>query len=466
MVKEKDYLDSISAIENGLTGSVLIDGEEPKYFSIQERMEHHNIPGVSIAFFENGEIKWTKSYGFADKENTRAVDVNTLFQAASISKPVAASGAMKLVEKGEIDLDTDINTYLKDWKVQENKFTEKEKVTLRRLLTHNAGLTVHGFRGYASDEEVPSTLQVLNGETPANSDAILPDTFPGAIQRYSGGGYTVMQKMMEEKTGGDIADYLQKTVLNKTGMKHSTYQQPLPEDMRENASFGYKSNGKVVKGNWHTYPEQAAAGLWTTPSDLARFAISMQNAFKGAKNEFLSPEIVQQIISEQVPGQGLGPGITTHGDTLWFGHGGANEGFRCQLQANARMLNGQGVAIMTNSDRGSAIVGEILQSISAYYKWDISKRITKKVFPMKKEAFEKFVGVYAYTEKYKIRITRVGDDHLQVENLWNGWKYQLRPEKELAFFATNYGNTLIFEQDDQGNILSVSEGSDTAKKVK
>lgn len=466
ITQEKDYTDEIKAIESKLLAGVLIEGEEPEYHSIQERMEHHKIPGVSIAFFEDGEIKWTKVYGYADKENARSVDTNTLFQAASISKPVAASGAMKLVEKGEIDLDTDINEYLSEWKVEENTFTEEEKVTLRRLVTHNAGLTVHGFRGYASDEEVPTTSQVLNGEKPANSDAIVPDTFPGAIQRYSGGGYTVMQKMMEEKTGGDIADFLQKEVLDKSGMKHSTYKQPLPENMRDQAALGYRRDGSLVKGNWHTYPEQAAAGLWTTPSDLAHFAISMQKAFKGSTDEFISPEMAQQIIKEQVPGQGLGPAVITHGDTLWFGHGGANEGFRCQLYANARMLNGQGVAIMTNSDRGSSIVGEILKSMSYYYKWDIAKTLTKKVIQMPKADFEKFVGTYAYTDEYKIEITMLGDDHLQVRNLWSDWVYQLRPEGPLTFFATNYGNELIFEQDEAGNIISVSEGSDTAKKIK
>lgn len=464
--KDKDYVDAINAIENGLLDKVLVKGEEPSYHSIQDRMEHHKIPGVSIAFFEEGEIKWTKVYGFADKDNSTPVDINTLFQAASISKPVAASGAMKLVEKGEIDLDADINTYLSEWKVEENEFTVDEKVTLRRLLTHNAGLTVHGFRGYASGEEVPTTTQILKGEKPANSDAILPDTYPGTIKRYSGGGYTVMQKMIEEKTGGDIADYLQKMVLDKTGMKHSTYKQPLPEDMRENASFGYRSDGTLVEGNWHTYPEQAAAGLWTTPSDLAHFAISMQQAYKGSENEFIGPEIAQQIIKEQVPGQGLGPAITTHGDTVWFGHGGANEGFRCQLYANARMLNGQGVAIMTNSDRGSALVGEILKSMSVYYKWDIYKPVKKKVFAMDEADFEKFVGTYAYTDEYKIEITLLGDGHLQVRNLWSDWIYQLRPEGPLAFFATNYGNELIFKQDEDGKIISVSEGSDTAKKIK
>lgn len=466
IAKEKNYVDAIKAIENGLVDGVLIEGETPNFYSIQERMEHHKIPGVSIAFFEEGEIKWTKVYGYADKENTRPVDVNTLFQAASISKPVAASGAMKLVENGEIDLDTDINEYLSDWKVEENKFTTEEKVTLRRLVTHNAGLTVHGFRGYASDEEVPSTTQVLKGVKPANSDVIRPDTFPGAIQRYSGGGYTVMQKMMEEKTGGNIADYLQKTVLDKAGMKNSTYKQPLPDNMRKNASFGYKGDGSLVKGNWHTYPEQAAAGLWTTPSDLARFAISMQNAYKGSQDEFIGSEMAQKIIKEQIPGQGLGPAIISHGDTLWFGHGGANEGFRCQLFANARMLHGQGVAIMTNSDRGSALVGEILQSMSAYYKWDISKRTKKMVIDMAEADFEKFVGTYAYTDKYKIEITKLGNGHLQVKNLWSDWIYQLRPEGPLAFFATNYGNQLSFKQDEDGKIISVSEGSDTAKKIK
>ena len=189
---QKDYTEDIKRIESGLMPSLIIEGEEPTPRTIQERMAHYKVPGVSIAFFENGAIQWTRTYGYLSRDSLQRVDEASRFQAASISKPVAATGLLTLVEAGDLDLDADVNTYLQEWRVPENRFTEREQVTLRRLVSHNAGLTVHGFRGYAADEAVPTTVQVLNGATPANSDPIVADTLPGAIWRYSGGGYTVM----------------------------------------------------------------------------------------------------------------------------------------------------------------------------------------------------------------------------------------------------------------------------------
>lgn len=463
-VQEKDYSEAIQYMESQLLGGVIIEGEEPKRFSLQERMEEFKVPGISIAFFEEGEIKWAKAYGHADKEASRAVNVNTLFQAASISKPVAASAALTLVEEGKLELDADVNSYLDGWQVEENKFTENEKASLRRLVSHNAGLTVHGFRGYAKGEDVPTTVQILNGEEPANSPKIYPDTLPGAIYRYSGGGYTVMQKFMEDQTGKKFADLLKERVLDKTGMKNSTYQQPLPQELHAVAAHGYRSNGDKVEGDWHTYPEQAAAGLWTTPSDLAHFAISIQNAYKGSTTEFISPETAKEMLTAQAENHGLGPGLTIHGDTLWFGHGGANEGFRCQLFANVNPFNYQGVAIMTNSDQGSAVAFEMLLALSEYYGWDIVKPRRRKAISLDKEALQKFIGHYVYQEDYQMDIYMGENGHLQMHQIWDDQTIELRPMEELKFFEATTGIYLDFTLSEQGEVSKVESNGFTAKK--
>jgi CubicO group peptidase (beta-lactamase class C family) len=165
---------------------------------IAAEIKDHGIPGVSIAIIEKGEIVKAKGYGFTEKDGTTPVTAETLFQAGSISKPVAALGALKWIEDGQLALDSDVNRSLKQWQVPENEFTKEEKVTLRRILSHSAGLTVHGFPGYPTFSRLPTTIQILDGLEPANTSAIRVDTKPGSAWRYSGGGYTVMQQMMTE----------------------------------------------------------------------------------------------------------------------------------------------------------------------------------------------------------------------------------------------------------------------------
>ena len=263
----------ISRIENGLLSPVVVAGRPIPLMTLAARMAELKVPGVSIAVIYNGAIEWAKGYGAAEAGTQTPVTPRTLFQAASVSKPVAALAALRLVEQGRLVLDEDVNAKLKSWKVPENEFTKAEKVTLRRLLSHTAGLTVHGFGGYPADVPVPSLAQVLDGEKPANSAAIRVDIVPGTVWRYSGGGYTVMQQLLIDVTGRAFPDILAELVLKPVGMTDSTYEQPLPEARRGGAAAGHTSDGKLLPGRCHTYPEMAAAGLWTTPTDLARFLL-------------------------------------------------------------------------------------------------------------------------------------------------------------------------------------------------
>lgn len=447
---KKDYSEDIEKIERGLLPSILIEGEEVKPMTIQDRMAHYHVPGVSIAFFENGAIQWTLTYGYISKDSLQAVDENTRFQAASISKPVAGSGVLTLVEQGKLDLDADVNTYLREWKVPENGFTKSGKVTLRGLLTHNAGLTVHGFRGYAADEAVPTTVQVLNGEEPSNSDPILPDTMPGAIWRYSGGGYTVMQHLVEEMNGDAFAKFMQTTVLSPAGMENSTYAQPLPAELHDNTAIGHRGDGSPVKGNWHTYPEMAAAGLWTTPGDLARWAIAVQKAYNGAEDQFVSPETVRRMLSKHANDWGLGPALGGEADSLWFGHGGSNEGYKCQLFAFAKK-GGQGVAIMTNGDLGARLNSEILRAFSNVYGWNRFTPEVKAIIPMTPEEKAQYTGLFKANEQLQIKLT-LEENQIHALQLWNQHPTLLYPDSTDRFFDIEDGVNLHFFRDESGQI--------------
>ena len=346
---------------------VLVKGEPSPNMNLVDRMNFYKVPGVSIAVIDQGRIVWARGYGFADTAAKRTVTPETRFQGASISKSVAAAGALHFVEEGRIDLDRNVNDYLKSWKVPENDFTRDQKVTLRRILSHSAGLTVHGFPGYEAGKPLPTLVQVLNGEKPANTEPVRVDTVPGTKWRYAGGGYVVMQQMLIDVLGEPFPEMMQRTVLKGFDMKESAYSQPLRDDWKQFAATGYRPDGRPVEDGYHTYPELAAAGLWTTPSDLARFAIGIQNALAGKSHDVISKGMAEQMLTRQIENDGLGVFLDGQGSTLRFSHGGANEGFQCLLVAYA--ATGQGAAIMTNSDRGGGLIPEIMFAIAHEYGW-------------------------------------------------------------------------------------------------
>ena len=436
----------INAIETNLRPQVQINGEPAVTYEITARMEHYKVPGISIAVVKDGVIRWSKGYGIANTNDSTKVDVNTLFQAGSISKPIAALAALKLVEDGKVELDEDVNTYLQDWKVPENEFTETEKVTLRGLLTHTAGMTVHGFPGYMQKDTFPTIVAVLDGQ--GNTPAIRVETIPGSIWRYSGGGFTVMEKLVEDVTGLPLEKYMAEHILPQMGMPHSTFEQPLTEAHIPGASAAYNGNGEIIEGLWHNYPEQAAAGLWTTPSDLANYCIHVQNILSGKEKGVLSKETVEEMLTKHKNDWGLGVGLRGEGDSLIFGHGGKNAGFSNNLISFAHQ--GDAVIIMTNADNGIALINEILNSISAYYGWGISNPKVIDVIKMPVEQLDKLTGKY----KLNFQVPEIGDyfieigikdSSLMVNDLFTGQTNRLYPIQELRFIEIETLQELQFQ---------------------
>lgn len=355
----------IKRAEQGLLPGILIKGEPG--WSIEERMKHYKVPGLSVAVINDYRVEWARSYGVKDVETNEPVTTKTLFQAGSISKPVAAMVALKKVQEGKIALDENINNKLTSWKLPDNEFTARKKVTLANLLSHTAGTTVHGFPGYAVSEKVPTLPQVLDGGQPANTAPVRVDLEPGTRFRYSGGGSTIAQLAImdiEKKPYPQIAN---ETVLGPLNMTNSTYSQPLPDDWRKTAASGHRSDGKVVEGKIHIYPEMAAAGLWTTPTDLAKFAVEVQLSAAGRSNKILTKELIEKMTTSFMENVGLGFFIEKHGNAVYFGHGGADEGFRAELLVNKE--KGYGAVVMANSDNGQ-ILREVIRGLAREYGWD------------------------------------------------------------------------------------------------
>ncbi|MDB4892374.1 MAG: beta-lactamase [Gemmatimonadetes bacterium] len=333
---------------------------------VLSQMAMRRIPGLSLAIVDNGRIVSSRAYGVTDRGGNKQVTLNTVFQAGSISKSVAALGALHLVEEGKLALDTDVNATLTSWKLPSSDFTKAKPVTLRGILSHTAGLTVHGFPGYDADSVMPSLVQVLNGSSPTNTAAIRNDVEPGAQWRYSGGGYTVMQQMMIDVTGLSFPDYMQRAVLGPLGMTQSSYDQP-PHNLAAQTAAGHYLDGRIVHGRWHVYPEMAAAGLWTTPADLARFAIGVQQAYAGKSSKIISQSMARQMLTDQKDNDGLGVFLAGSGPKLWFSHNGRDEGFDASLNAAAE--TGQAVVIMINANDNSRLVPRIAAFVAKKYRW-------------------------------------------------------------------------------------------------
>ncbi len=369
---------------------------EPVHFAddstwtIESRMAHYGVPGVSIAVVKDNKIAWVKSYGIMDKESKEPVTTTTLFQAGSISKPVAAYGALHLVDEGKVDLNENVNTYLKSWKLPENEFTAKKKVAMKHLLSHTGGVTVHGFLGYSPDLPVPTLIQVLDGAPPANSPPIRVDKVPEEGFRYSGGGYSIMQQMVIDIEDKPFTQFMNEVVLQPLKMNNSTYDQPLTGTQLQQAATGYLPDGSMTKGKRHTYPEMAAAGLWTTAEDLAKFTIDVQKTLKGESHVVVSKAMAEKFTTPFVSTfKGLGMSVYDKGAEIYFGHGGWDEGFSSELVAHRD--KGYGVVVLTNSNHPE-FISEVINSVASAYQWAGNSTYTK--LAMDTSQFASIRGTY------------------------------------------------------------------------
>lgn len=356
----------ISHVENGLLPASAVEGAPLQGMPLAERMAALKVPGISIALINHGAIEWARGYGWADVAAGRRVTEHTRFQAGSISKPLTAMAALSLVQAGKLSLDGDVNRQLSAWKLPDNAYTDQRKVSLRDLLSHTAGIGVHGFSGYAAGTPVPSLLELLDGKAPANSAPVRVENLPGSAWKYSGGGYEIVQLLLTEASQQPFEQFMQHAVLDKLGMSESAFV--LPAAWKGLASDAHHADGSMVPGKYHRYPEMAAAALWSTPSDLARFIIDIQKSAAGNSNKVLSQKTVQEMLAPGIEAFGLGLFLGEKTDAHQnFYHGGGNEGFQNMLFAYTS--TGQGAVVMSNSDNGMQLIEEVLRAIAREYGW-------------------------------------------------------------------------------------------------
>jgi CubicO group peptidase (beta-lactamase class C family) len=370
----------IEQVENGLME--LSEGKLARVnVNLPARMQQYRVPGLSIAVIDDYETAWAKSYGVLEQDMPKRVTPGTLFASGSISKPVSAAAALALVERGHLRLDEDVNAKLRSWRVPENEFTRSEKVTLRRLLSHSAGLNEGGAPSFAVGEERFTALQTLDAVAPANSGSLFRkaepvrvEATPGSRFLYSPGGYAIVTVLLEDVEKKTFEAVVGETVLRPLGMESSTFEQPMSKNVLERATTEH-DGGRPLDGKQRYFPGLAAGGLWTTPTDLAQFAIEIMLCWSGRSHRILPTASVREMLTcqvghydEKTGGQALGFWIQGQGNRLVFAHKGGTYGSACQLVAFPAA--GQGAIVMAN-DRpgGEKLVLETLLAMGKIYGW-------------------------------------------------------------------------------------------------
>lgn len=453
--KKKGYSNEIGKrienVENHLCSPIILGKSDSSFYSIRQRMDFYKVPGLSIAIINNKSIEWSRGYGVLNSENKNPVDDNTLFQAASISKSVAALGALYLVNCGKIDLDKNINNYLRSWKLPENEFTKDAVVTLRYLLCHGAGINGHMLGAYSQNEDIPTIHQLLEGIPPATGEPIRVVQKPQAEFMYSGGGYLVALLAMQDVSNKIFFDIMKDNILKPIGMKLSGFFQPLQYGSIENVATGHDEEGNPYVDCWLTFPNLAEGGLWTTPKELCLFAIEIQNAIEG-KSSILSRDLAKEMLSVQIGSYGLGVLINGDETNLSFAHGGDSRGYHNYMYYS--VSKGKGAVIMTNGQNGAYLYQEILRSIASVYDWsDFKPRLINPI-DIELDILKKLCGRYVFNNMIYANIS-ISGNHLKMKGD-DGRTFDLYPIAENQFVDAISGWEVHFGLDENKDVVSVS----------
>lgn len=368
--------------------------------TLADRMRALNVPGVQITVIDGDRIAWSRGFGARDASGA-PVTTQTRFQAASLSKPIATLGVLRLVAQGRLGLDDDVRRHLRSVTLAPTPFLDSGTVTPRLLLSHRAGVAVSGFLGYPQGEPVPTLAQIIAGAKPANHPALVVDAVPGRDNRYSGGGYTVMEQVLEDVSGQSFPAFLAREVLAPLGMTRSTYESLSPEAV-DDIARGHHGSGQPLVGGWRTHPEHAAASLWTTSCDYAQAILAMQRAARGVSSP-LDASLVREMMTLQAREQGIGVGLKGTPAPFRFSHTGSNVGYKAIMLGYLDAP--RGAVVLTNGDNGSELMNEIVRAIAEEYGWNDMRPAIRTAVALDSVAAAPLVGRYEVTPQRAYEIT-------------------------------------------------------------
>ena len=440
----------VARVERGLLPKVAIRGQRDTTYAIADRMRRYGVPGVGIAVIDQGRVVWARAYGLLEAGGTQRVDTATLFQAGSISKALTALAALRLVASGRLGLEEDVNARLRSWQVPEHAWSRTRPVTLRGLLSHGAGLNVPSFPGYAPGTAVPTLLQVLDGTPPANTPPVRVEAEPGTTWRYSGGGFTVLQQLLADVSGRTFPDLLRAELFEPTSMRATLAEQPLLGSRR--AASGH-SGGAPIPGRARVYPELAAAGMWSTATDLARAGVAVIRAVRGERGSLLEPALARAMVTRQAGDWGLGFALGASGDSATVGHDGSTAGFAARVLVIP--TRGQGIAIMTNGE-SEALLDEIQRAVAREYAWPVRPRPEHSLASVDRAGYDALSGRYRVElgdrhVDFVISVAGSGADRQLLITGSGGVPATLLPLSERRFFSQETGNEFTFAS--EGNSI-------------
>lgn len=443
----KDSIAQIERIEKNLAPVHYLKGLDHKK-SIPQVMQEDNIAGVSIAFFDNGKISWQKTYGYSNLSDSIKVTPNTVFNGASLSKPVTALAALNLVEQGVLSLNDDVNKYLEGWKIPENEFTAQKKVTLKRLIGHKAGFERYVQSPYFPNEKLPTIEQMLSGEKPSVDPPVSVVYVPGQKQVYSNPGYSVIEKLIEDVTNKEFNDVMTELIFEPCDMTNSSFKQPVPIHLSQQMATGYTNDLEPYP--YKLFPYKAAGGIWTTPTDLANFLVTVLEDHHASTHTILSKRMTDSVFARTNERLGFAKVYNDKSTDLLFEHWGSNSGFTCYMVGS--LNHKQGVVIMTNSDNGMSLMSYIARAVAAANNWDFLQPKIFDRFSMNELEMNKFKGKFKGGEE--ILEFEVIEEELNFLNE-TGNSSKLVPVAENKFIQTNNNTLYEFLKNKQGEIKYV-----------
>jgi CubicO group peptidase (beta-lactamase class C family) len=458
-----ETLSKIKEVENNITSNIIINDEKPS--SIEERMAKYNVKGISIAVIHNYKIAWAKGYGWANVEEKKPVTPNTLFEPGSISKTLNAVGILKLAQDKKLDLNTDINSYLTSWKFPYDSISKSKKITLTHILTHHAGLSVHGFPGHDINGPIPTIYEVLDGKQPSFTPAVRSEFEPDLKYQYSGGGTSISQVILTDITKQAYDVWMDENVLKPIGMVNSTYAQPPSKEKQLICASAYNRDGTPVANKFHVYPEQAAAGLWMTPSDLANYVIDMQLAYKGQASKVLNPEMVKLHLTPYKNSEAaMGTFIQDVNGAKYFEHSAGNDGFCGEFIGS--LEDGNGIVIFLNTDNFK-IIPEIVNSVAKAYNWKNYYREPqrKTSINVPDNIIQSYEGVYLFDDQFAI----IGKSNNEFHFFTSGTKAKMYFTSNSSFFNEEFAALKEFIFDDKGQVTGYKRnvnGKEFPKAIK
>jgi CubicO group peptidase (beta-lactamase class C family) len=440
----------IKAAERGLMRAVYLKGLKPEKLALADRLQFYKVPGVSIAALDKNKIEWARAYGDKDAQTGGSITTETLLQGGAFSQMMTAASALGLAEKGLFDLDADIGPLLKTWRLPPSAAEATSKITIRALLTHSGGFSDQVFEGYAQDESLPSFAQILDGEKPAKNGPLRVPARKTSTSRtrYSEPGYVILQQILQDLTGKPFASFMKETVFDRPGLKNSTFALPLPDELKAKAASGHLVGGRPAKGQWNAYPEAAAKGLWTTPSDFAGFLADLLQAASGAGGKVLSPETARLMLSPQVEGYGFGFLVDGRGSDIYYSLRGKTHGFACFMAVYP--AKEQGVVIMTNGENGMLLIQEILGALSEAYGWAHFRPEEKQVLRLDPATYKEYVGRYEVNPVYALDVKQ--DDYSLVVQPTGQALTTFYAEAQTLFYSTDPYVRIQFFKDRQGAV--------------